>query len=299
MSAAVMQSAVQSPARWKDHIDAAKPRLTALVAVAVAVGFHLAADSLESSWPTLVWTCVGMLAVVGGANAVNQVLERKHDARMLRTADRPVASGRIGGRHVLAWAVPVSVAGLVCLLQSAGSLGALLAAIAWVLYVAVYTPLKRVTPWSVVVGAIPGALPPVVGWVAAGGELGLAPFSLFAVMVVWQLPHFFAIAWMYCDDYANAGYRVLPVVDRTGRRLIAQMIGYSILLIPVSLLPTYIGLTGSTYYFGAFVLGFAFLAFSVEVVRLRTRASAAQHLMASLSYLTLLFALMVVDKVSA
>lgn len=286
------------PGAMRDYWAVLKPRITIAAVVAVGVGFYLGQSRPMDTvaLARLAWTLLGAAAVIAGANALNQVIERSHDARMARTADRPVASGRLAARRVVQWTGALAAAGVIVLGLLVNPVCAAVAAAAWALYVFVYTPLKRVTPWSLVVGAVPGALPPVIGWSAATGTLDIRAGALFAIMVVWQLPHFLSIAWLYREDYAGAGYRVLPVVEPTGRRLVIEMIAYSLLLIPVSLLPTYLRMAGFVYYIGAWVLGFAFLAFGLEVARLRTRLSARQHMLASLLYLSCLFGLLVFDK---
>ncbi len=298
MTAAGANSAAGSQGTLGDYAAVLKARITALVVVATAIGFHMGhVGALSGAVVPLVWVCVGMALVVSGANSLNQLIERRHDARMARTANRPLATGRLSPRQVLLFGSACSAVGAALLAVFVNPACAAVATTSWALYVFAYTPLKRITPWCVPVGAVPGALPPVIGWTAATGDLQAVSFIPFAIMFVWQLPHFHAIAWLYRDDYADAGYPVLPVIEPTGRRTSVEMIVYSIVLLPVSLLPTWIELSGYVYYVGALILGFAFLAFSIEVARLRTRVSARQHLLASLAYLTLLFALMSLDKV--
>ncbi len=296
---AVEARATSALTTWAgDYAAVLKPRITAMVVVATLVGFYLGhhGSDLWSSAGLMLATTLGVAMVVGGANAANQLLERVDDARMVRTADRPLAAGRLPVRRVWWFALCVSLAGVISLLTCTNLVCAALAVAAWLLYVLAYTPLKRRAPWSVLVGAVPGALPPVIGWAAATGALDSRAFVLFAIVFVWQLPHFLSIAWVYRDDYARAGIPVLPVVEPTGKRMVAEIIAYSLLLIPVSLLPTFFHLAGFVYYVGAMVLGFAFLAFGLEVARLRTRASARQHMLASLFYLACLFTLISLDK---
>jgi heme o synthase len=290
------------PPPWLvDCVALAKPRITVSVIVATLVGFYLAHAGPMSTirLEILIPAIIGTALVVAGGNAFNQVIERRHDARMARTMDRPLASGRLTPKQGYAFSIAVSAVGLILLVSQVGAMCTYVALAALVSYVGVYTPLKRVTPLAVVVGAVPGALPPLIGWAAATGELAAQAWLIFAIMFVWQLPHFHAIAWIYWDDYRRAGYPVLAATESTRRRALIEMVVYSVILIPVSLLPTYFHVVGMKYYIGALVLGCAFLAFSMEVARLQTRESARQHLWASLSYLVLLFGLMSVDKVAS
>jgi heme o synthase len=284
-----------------DYAAVGKARLTTLVVAAAIGGFYLGLDGAADTaiWQKAIATAVGVFLVVIGANAMNQLIECRQDARMLRTSERPLASGRLTKGSVLTFVAVTTSIGLAVLWFLASVPAALLAIASWGLYVFAYTPLKLVTPWSVVVGAIPGALPPVIGWSAAIDGVAAESWIIFAIMFCWQIPHFWAIAWLYRDDYANADYRVVSVVDPRGRRLTVEMLAYTLVLIPISLLPTYFQIAGQVYYFGAMIGGFVFLAFTVEVVRLRNRKSARRHLFVSLIYLTLLFALMTLDKVSA
>lgn len=298
MKATQAQAVSVVPAWVVDYAALIKHRITGLVIVATVVGFYIghAGAIFPGAAGLLLATTAGMVLLVGGANAINQLIERRFDARMERTADRPLVTGRLSRREVLLFGGAISCAGLALLFVLVNAVCAVLAAVAWCLYILAYTPLKRVTTWSLWVGAIPGAMPPVIGWSAATGAFEAESLLLFGIIFLWQIPHFLAIAWLYREDYASAGFRVVPAVDPTGRRTVIQMIAYSLLLIPLSLLPTFFGLAGYVYYVGAMTLGFAFLAFALEVARLRSRLSAQQHFHASLAYLALLFTLMVFDK---
>jgi len=280
------------------YVELAKVRMTIMVAAVAAVGFYIAHSHplAIGCLPPLIAAVVGTALVTIGAGAVNQVLERRLDARMYRTAIRPIPTGRLSVDQALRFAVMTTLAGLAVLAFSATPVSAVVAMVSWVTYTLVYTPLKKLTPLSVVVGAVPGALPVVIGWTAATGTLDAKAFLPFFIIFMWQIPHFQAIAWLYRDDYARAGYPVLPVIEPSGRRAIIQMILFCVILIPISLLPTVFGLVGQYYYVGALVMGCVLLAFGFEVARLRTRASARQMLMASLAYLPLLFILMTIDK---
>ncbi len=288
---------LSDPATLRDYVALCKPRMTVMVVLTAAVGFWVGHGG---AWTTphvvsLCMTCLGTALTAIAAGIINQVAERNRDARMMRTAWRPVAAGRISPQVALSLAVVAGVAGAILLFVRAGVLPTAIALAALLVYVAIYTPLKPITPLSVWIGAIPGALPILIGWSAATGDLRSTGWMLFCILFVWQLPHFQAIAWMYRDDYANAGYAVLPVVDPTGRRAVRHCLLLLVLLIPVSLLPAYRGVFGPTYFFGAVLASFAFLAFGVELARSRTRQSAQRLMMASLAYLSLLLLLMVID----
>lgn len=289
------------PGWVRDYLELSKPRVVGMSGFATLVGFYVAHSGPIQTVSLLLAlaTVVGTILAGAGASALNQVMERDHDARMDRTANRPIPARRVSVRDGLIFGSLVSIAGLGLLAICVNPVCACVALLTLVVYLAVYTPLKRVTPLAVVVGAFPGALPPVIGWTAATGSLDPMAALPFAILFVWQLPHFMSIAWMYKEDFARAGYPVLPVVDPSGRRTVRHMIVYSLVLIPVSLLPTLLGLAGKYYYFGTFVGGFAFLAVACEVARLKTRAAARQHVLASLVYLTLVFGLLTIDKVAS
>jgi len=284
--------------RTQAYVELAKLRMTIMVAAVAAVGFYIAPGQpfTTACIPTLVAAVVGTALVAIGAGAVNQILERHLDALMYRTATRPIPTGRLSVNQALRFAVIMTLAGLAVLALSATLVSAAVALVSWLTYTLVYTPLKKLTPLSVVAGAVPGALPVVIGWTAATGMLDAKAFLPFFIIFMWQIPHFQAIAWLYRDDYARAGYPVLPVIEPSGKRAIVQMILFCVILIPISLLPTVFGLVGHYYYVGALVMGCVLLAFGFEVARLRTRASARQMLGASLAYLPLLFILMTIDK---
>jgi len=287
------------PTRLQDYVELCKPRVTSMSGFATLVGFYLAhAGPLSaSSVVVALVTLAGAVLAGAGACALNQVMEHERDGLMHRTANRPIPAGRVTPGEGLLFGICVSIAGLTLLAVGANIVAATTALLTLVLYLLVYTPLKRVTPLALVVGAIPGALPPVIGWAAATGSLDAMAAVPFAILFIWQLPHFLSIAWMYRNDFERAGYPVLPVVDPSGRRTRRHTIVYSLALIPVSLLPTPLGLTGVVYYVGAMVCGFAFLAAACEVARLKTRDAARQHVLASLVYLSLVFSLLTIDKV--
>lgn len=281
-------------------VELTKPRIAGMVLVATALGYFLALPTGAgmTAVPLLIHTLLGTLMVGGGANALNHFLEAEHDALMTRTADRPIPSGRLTPREALAFSVTMCVSGVAYLALLANPLAAVLAALAAVSYAFVYTPLKRSTPLCVFVGAVPGALPPLIGWAAASGSLALGGWLLFAIVFFWQLPHFAAIAWLYREDYGRAGYPMMSVVDPEGMRTNLHMITHTATLLVASLLPVVYGLAGPGYAICAMGLGAAFLAVGFIFVVQRTRAVARLHLLASVAYLPLLFLAMLIDRAS-
>lgn len=278
-----------------DYLILTKVRITALVLVTAATGFLLGSIG-GLDMPLLGWTLLGTGLAASGAAALNQVVEREFDARMRRTAGRPIPAGRMSAPHGLIVGVVLSVAGVGVLAEFVNLLTAALGLATVLLYVGVYTPLKRMTTLNTIVGAVPGAIPPVMGWTAASGSLGVPAGVLFAILFLWQLPHFLAIAWIFRDDYRRGGFPMLPVVDPEGLTTGHQVALYCAALVPVSLLPTILGLTGPIYFFGALVLGLGFLAFGLRMARNRQGREARGVLLASVTYLPLLLALLVIDR---
>lgn len=278
-----------------DLFSLTKPGITLLVIATTAAGAYLA--SVGSVSPgLLVHVLVGTGLLAAGTNALNQYAERELDARMYRTRGRALPSGRLGAPLALAFAVGISVAGAIYLALAVNLLTATLGALALCSYIFVYTPLKTRTSLCTVVGAVPGAIPPMMGWTAVQGELDVLAWVLFAIVFLWQLPHFLAIAWIYRDDYARAGFPMLPVVDPEGARTGRQIVLYSLALVPVSLLTTFLGLTGAIYFFGALTLSLVFLALGVHMALARSGRYARRLFLASVVYLPALLGLMVVDK---
>ena len=275
-----------------------KPRIAGMVLIATALGFLLGLESVPalSDLALMLHAVVGTALVASGANALNQYLEADHDARMSRTADRPLPSGRLSGGEVLSFSVVMFIGGVVYLALQTNLLAALLATIAWVSYGFVYTPLKRKTTYCVHIGAIPGALPPVIGWAAGAGSLSMGAAMLFGVLLVWQLPHFASIAWLYREDYERAGFKIISVRDVKGRRTSRHMLVYSLVLLAVSLLPAIYGSSSYLYGVGAALLGLAYLASGVWFMLRRTKDVARLSLLASITYLPCLFILMMIDK---
>ncbi len=288
--------AVLAPSRAADFLELTKPRITALVVVTAAIGLFLASDGAVGPGLALA-ALAGTALVAAGGSALNHVLERDTDALMQRTARRPLPAGRLDPDRALVFGVGISVAGLVLLTTAVNLLTALLGAAALAGYVFVYTPLKRVSSLATVVGAVPGAIPPVMGWAAARDSLEPGAAVLFGILFLWQLPHFLAIAWLCKDDYAQAGFPMLPVVDPGGGSTGRQVLLYGAALVPVSLLPSALGLSGLVYLLGALGLGLAFLGFCVAFSLSFSTGAARRLLFASILYLPGVLAIMVIDHV--
>lgn len=277
------------------YADLCKACLTTLVLVTTGVGFFMGSSgALE--WVLLWHTLVGTGFLAAGAAAFNQLLEREHDARMQRTCDRPLPSGRLRPRTVWLVGTAAAVVGLSELLLAVNRPAAVLGAITLILYLFLYTPLKRLTPLNTIVGAVPGALPPLLGWTAARGTIEIEGWSLFAILVFWQLPHFLAIAWIYRDDYARAGFAMLSVSDSTGERTSAHALAHTLGLLAVSLAPFVLGMSGPLYLAGALGLGSFFLWRAFRFAREVSLARARQLFFASILYLPFLLGLMVLDR---
>lgn len=281
--------------RWADLLALTKPRITALVLVTTGVGFYLATTGAVDV-ALLLHTLLGTALLAGGTNALNQYAERGPDARMKRTRDRPIPSGRLAPGAALAFAAAISALGALYLAVAVNPLTALLGACALGMYVFLYTPLKRRTWWCTIVGAVPGAIPPMMGWAAVRGDVGAVAWVLFGIVFLWQLPHFYAIAWIYRSDYARAGFPMLPVVDTDGSRTSRQVVASTLALVAVSVWTSVLGLTGALYLVGALALGAGFLGFGVWLAGQRSGSSARRLFLASVVYLPVLFLLMVVDK---
>ena len=278
------------------YADLVKARLTFLVLLTTLVGFYLGWRGPVDYW-LMLHTVLGTALVAGGAAALNQLLERDYDARMRRTCNRPLPSGRLQPATVAVFGGACACAGLLYLAIAVNKLTSVLGAVSLVSYLFIYTPLKRVTWLNTAIGAVPGGLPPLMGWAAARGELTTEGWALFAILAFWQLPHFLAIAWIYRDEYARAGFKMLPVVDPDGHRTGRQAVSHTLGLLPVSLCPFLFRLTGPIYLVGALVLGLAFLWFAIRFQRDLSASSARKLFFASILYLPLLLGVMVLDKV--
>ncbi len=287
----------RATASTADWVELTKPRIATLVTVTAAVGFVLGSPA-AIDWAGLVAALIGTALAAGGAGALNQVVERDVDARMRRTRNRPIPAGRLDPNSGLAYGLALSALGLTILWFGANPWTSILGLVTILLYVGVYTPLKKVTPLNTLVGAVPGAIPPVMGWVAATGALGWGAAVLFSILFLWQLPHFLSIAWMYRDDYARGGLQMLPNHDVEGRRTGRVAASYGLALVPVSLAPAPLGLAGDLYFAGAIVLGVAFFGFAAGLALRRDRTRARRLLLASVTYLPALLALLVIDRIA-
>ncbi|MEA2626574.1 MAG: heme o synthase [Candidatus Binatota bacterium] len=280
------------------YFELAKPRVVLMVVATTFVGFYLGTDVLGSSW-LLAHTLASTALAASGTLMLNQYLEHDLDALMLRTRMRPLPSGRLRPDEALAVGVAVTALGLVYQTLAVGPVAAAVTAATTASYLFLYTPMKRWTPLCSIVGAVPGALPPVTGWAAARGDLGIEAWVLFAILFLWQFPHSLAIARLYRDDYARAGIRLLPVIDPDGPSTGRQIVLNTLALLSVALMPTLLGIAGGIYFVAALALGIALLVCSVRLARSRSLADARRLLYASLLYLPLLLGVMALDKVSA
>ena len=293
---ATAAGAEDRPARagWHPFAELTKPRLTSLVLVTTALGYLLGAPG-AIDWPRLLLAVVGTALVGGGANGLNQWWEVAHDARMRRTRGRPFPSGRVSPRAGLIFCAGITLLGLALLCALVNPLTSLLGAVSWAVYLFAYTPLKPRTTLNTLVGAVSGAVPPVMGWTAATGRLEAGAWVLFAVLFVWQIPHFLAIAWIHREDYENGGFRMLPVIDPAGAATFRIALVYCVALIPVTYTAALVGLGGWIYLAGATVLGLGITHAAFRLHRERTVAAARHLFFASLAYLPVLFLLMLLD----
>jgi protoheme IX farnesyltransferase len=278
-----------------DYWALTKPEVNFLILITTFVGFHLASNDGAARVATLIHTLVGTLLVASGAATLNQFIERSFDAKMRRTARRPLAAGRLNPSNVLWFGISLSIAG-VLYLAALNRLTALLAVLTLLSYLFLYTPLKRKTPLCTLVGAFPGAVPPLIGWAAARGRLDPEAWALYLIVFLWQFPHFMAIAWMYREDYLRAGYQVLPAQRSRARFVTWQSFGFSLALVPVALIPSVAGNSGAVYSVGAAVLSLVFLYFGERFAFHRSNVTARQLLVSSILYLPLLFTLLMFEK---
>jgi heme o synthase len=277
-----------------DYVALAKPRLNLLVVLTSAAGYYLGVVG-RPDWWAMAQAVAGTALVAGGAAALNQLYERDTDALMRRTRMRPLPDRRVRPEDARAFGLVLSAAGLALLAFGANAAAALLAAATLVVYLIIYTPMKRRSAAATLVGAVPGALPPLIGWAAARGTVSAGGWILFAIVFVWQVPHFMAIAWMFRDDYASAGFPMLPVIEPDGRRTGRQAVIYAALLLPISLLPAFAGVAGAAYFWTAAALGVALLALAARFAASRTDGSSRALFFASIAYLPLLWAAMILD----
>ncbi|MBI4397756.1 MAG: protoheme IX farnesyltransferase [Candidatus Omnitrophica bacterium] len=281
---------------FSNYLELTKPRITFMVLITTSMGYFFGARGIHL-WTHFVLTLAGIALASSGSSALNQYLERDADAKMERTKRRALPQGLISPSHALAFGIILTLAGVFLLAWKVNLLTGFLVLLAAFLYVLVYTPMKKLSWLNTSIGAIPGAIPPLAGWTAASGDLGAGGWILFWILFLWQHPHFFAIAWMYRTDYEHAGFKMLPVVEPDGRRMFRQIIWHSLVLIPVSLLPAFIGMSGKLYAYGALALGLGFLAAGVYFSYSKKEQDARKLLRASIIYLPLLFLLILADAV--
>jgi protoheme IX farnesyltransferase len=296
VAASVIAAADVKPAhRAADFVTLTKPRLNFLVLFTTLAGMYIASpDGVPAA--ILIHGLVGTALVAGGAAALNQVWERETDALMRRTRTRPIPGGRLRVSDGTLFGIVLSSIGLIELGWLVNPISAVVAATTLVSYILVYTPLKKRTSLATLIGAIPGALPPVIGWAAATGTVSLPALVLFGIVFLWQMPHFLAIAWLYREDYTRAGIPLLPVLEPDGRRTGQQALLYAAALWPVSLLPALVGIAGLPYSIVATVLGFGLIALSALFARQRTMKTARHLFLYSITYLPLLWAALVINR---
>jgi len=288
----------------RDYIELTKPRITWLILMSTGIGYFFGLRGAANWWDffrnihllSLLNTVLGTGLIASGTAALNQWYERDADRKMRRTADRPLPSGKLTSGRALAFGIALSIAGFVELWFGVNLLCALIGLFTLASYLFLYTPMKQRTWWSTTVGAIPGAMPPIIGFAAASGTVTADGWVLGAILFLWQFPHFYSIAWMYKDDYARAGIQMLPVVEPDGRSTARQIVLYGIALIPVSLIPTMLGMSGRLYLIGALLLGLWFLYSGVRVAVERSLSRARNVLITSVLYLPLIYGLMLIDR---
>jgi len=281
----------------KSYLQLTKARLSALVLLTTAVGFALGANVAGTvSAIAFVGTLLGTALAAGAANALNQIIEIPLDAKMERTRDRPLPSGTLSRRHALAVAIGLGVAGIATLLLLSTPIAAALALLTILLYVLLYTPLKTRSTLNTLVGAVCGAIPPMIGWVGATGTLAPGAWALAGILFIWQIPHFLALAWLYRADYERGGFVMLPVLDRSGQVTCQIVVSTSLMLIPMALTATLLGLAGWIYAAGSVLLGLGMFVLAVWLYRDRTHANARRVFLASLVYLSAVLVLLVADQ---
>lgn len=283
--------------RAADFLALTKPRLNLLVLATAAAGYYLGSSTPFDAVGFVNMT-IGTALVAGGSAAFNQIAERRVDALMERTRWRPLAAGRLGTREAYWFAALLALSGLAWLAISTNWLATAVAFVTLATYVALYTPLKLRTSFATVVGAIPGALPPMIGWAASTNTLSREAWLLFGLVFLWQMPHFLAIAWLCRDDYGRAGFPMLPVVEPDGRSTAQQVAAYASALVPVSLTPAIVGLAGPAYFVCALLLGLGFLYVSLRFAMRRTRRDARMLFLASITYLPLVLIVLVLDRIA-
>jgi len=281
--------------RAREYIELTKPRITWLILMSAGIGYYFGA---RHGWSALnlFHTLIGTALIASGTAALNQWYEWEADSKMKRTQGRPIPSGRIGKQPALIFGIVVAAAGFLQLAIMVNVLTAILGLFTLVTYLFLYTPLKSRSRHSTTIGAIPGAMPPLIGYAAASGVLTAEAWALYAILFIWQFPHFYAIAWMYRDEYSKAGIRMLPVEEPDGISTARQILAFSVILIPVSLAPKYLAMAGNIYLIGALLMGLVFLYAGIQVAREKTLARARSVLLASVIYLPVLYGLMLIDR---
>ena len=279
------------------YIELLKPNIMSLVLVTTVLGYYLGGDGIDS-FLRLFITLLGTALTAGGAGALNHYLERDADKLMQRTKNRPIPSGLIAPGNALVFGIILVLIGTIILVTQINLLTGFLSILTAFLYVLVYTPLKKITWLNTSIGSIPGALPPMGGWAAATGNIETGAWILFAIMFFWQHPHFYAIAFMCKEDYERANLKMLPVLETDGKRTNRQIIWHSLLLIPVSLMPSYIGLLGMTYFWGALILGIGYFVSGFPLIKNYSLQNAKLLLKSSVIYLPALFLIIILDKLT-
>ena len=276
------------------YVELTKPKILSLVLVTTTLGYYLGGRGIVS-YEGLLWLLAGAGMVCAGSGVLNNYLERDIDCKMLRTKDRPIPSGMVSPAQALNFGIILVLFGIVVLSLKLNLLTAFLSLLTAFLYVLVYTPMKRLSWLNTTIGSIPGALPPMGGWAAATNNLDFGAWALFFILFVWQHPHFFAIAWMYREDYKRGGFKMLPVLDPSGKTTFQQIIIFSIILIPVSILPVLIGISGKIYLTGALILACILLAIGINFAQTKSNSDARKLLKATVFYLPILLILIVLD----
>ncbi|MCC6682364.1 MAG: protoheme IX farnesyltransferase [Phycisphaeraceae bacterium] len=280
---------------WPDYVELTKPRITLMVVITAAIGYAFGSSEVWD-WPRFAAMIGGVGLACSGAAALNQVIEWRTDALMKRTANRPIPAGRVAARNGLLLGVLLSIVGVALLAISCNPLSSALCAATVLVYALLYTPMKRKSTLALEIGALPGAMPPVIGYAAAAGAVGEPALMLLAIMYVWQLPHFQAIAWLYREEYARAGLVMLPVIDPSGQRTFRQILMTTMLLIPLGVLPTAMGVSGWTSYGITLACGLLFAAAAVALVFQPSRLRARRLFLTSLIYLPVVFAALLLDR---
>jgi protoheme IX farnesyltransferase len=291
-----MNDSTRAASRWWSYVVLTKPDVTFLVAITTLAGFYLGSAG-PVDFVRLTHAVLGTLLIAGGTSALNQFFEREEDAVMRRTARRPLPTGALSPAEAFRFGIAFCLAGAIYLAMATNALAALLGIATSVSYLGAYTPLKKRTTWATFVGAFPGAVPPLIGWAAAAGTLSAGAWIFFAILFLWQFPHFFSIAWIYREDYARAGIQMLPVVDPQGHRTYRQILGYAAALIPVSMLPAVIGNAGVSYFFGSLVMGMALMQVALWASKERSNFRAKWLMHATVIYIPLLLALLMFDRI--